>query len=500
MIFDKKILCLGNNLVDTDLRTSELANYAQTQNFGLVSDSTFIPKEYGYYHSSIYDLQFGELLALVQHFDQIVFLNQPVEQWLDPSAFYRTVQLINEVEKIMPVVWQDLQTADRVNFFENLLKTNKSFCILPFIELIVQNNNTTTCCRSLTPITTPDAIDDWQSNAEYKKIRDKMVAGERVHPHCDSCYMYEDRGIRSARHQETVEWANRLNLKSIDDVLNIKNPVYFEVIPSNICNLQCRTCKPSASNLIEKEYIKIGLYKDDDKFKYTDFKFIKLDTLKKLYIAGGEPTTMPELYEFLQKCIDDNNVDFELIINTNATKINNKLKNLIKHFTNLRFVISVDGFKEVNHYVRWPSDWNTIIDNACYLQDNGHSISFNIVISLWTISRLNQLLEFLDSKFPNAMVSVALAVSDANMFSPFNYVSDTIHADLLKITKLHHYKNNILLKSCIDGLIEYFKSPLPINKQELIEFFKFNDLIDQSRNVQLKDYIPEVDQLRKYVL
>jgi hypothetical protein len=498
--FSKKILCLGNNLVDTDNKTSDLARQSQAQNFGLVSDPNFIPVEAGYYHTSIYDLQFSELSVLVQQFDQVVFLDQTVDQWPDPNAFYRTVQLINEIEKTTLVVWQNLDMVTGVNFFENLVKTNKSFCILPFIELLIQNGVTMVCCRSQTAITTLNDIADWQTNSEYKKIREKMLAGDMLPEHCGTCYAYEARGIRSARQHETVEWSNRLHLKSIEDVLAIEQPIYYEVRPSNICNLQCRSCNPGNSNLIEKEYIAIGLHDGSKKFKYTGFDFIKLDTLEKLYIAGGEPTAMPELYKFLQECIDNNKVDFEIMINTNAVKLSDKAKNLFKHFSNLYFIVSIDGYKDVNHYVRWPSEWDSIIANTRYLQDNGYGVTFNIVVSIWTISRLHQLIDFLDSEFPTAIVATALAVSENDVFSPFNFVSDTLYDDLVKITKLNCYKNDINLKSCIDGLINHFKNPQLANKQKLIEFFEFNDLLDQSRNVQLKDYIPELDQLRGLVL
>jgi hypothetical protein len=87
-------------------------------------------------------------------------------------------------------------------------------------------------------------------------------------------------------------------------------------------------CNPSNSNLIEKEYIEIGFHDPNQNFEYTNFNFIKFDNLYKLYVAGGEPTAMPDLYNFLQTCIDTNNTDFEFVINTNAVKISNKLKEL----------------------------------------------------------------------------------------------------------------------------------------------------------------------------
>ena len=86
-----------------------------------------------------------------------------------------------------------------------------------------------------------------------------MLDGEPLNDHCRVCYNIEAKGIVSARQEETVEWANRLNLKSLNDLKKITKPAYYEVRPSNVCNLQCRICSPSASHLIAKEYKRIGI-------------------------------------------------------------------------------------------------------------------------------------------------------------------------------------------------------------------------------------------------
>jgi hypothetical protein len=71
MSFDKKILCLGNNTVDTDIKVSELSEANNTKNFGLIVDTNITILHPGYYHTSIYDLEIGKILELIKSFDQI---------------------------------------------------------------------------------------------------------------------------------------------------------------------------------------------------------------------------------------------------------------------------------------------------------------------------------------------------------------------------------------------------------------------------------------------
>jgi hypothetical protein len=89
--FNKKVLCLGNNTSDSDIRVSELSKNNNTKNFGLIVDTNITISHPGYYHTSIYDLEIGKILELIKSFDQLIFLDQPREEWTHPDAFYLTV-------------------------------------------------------------------------------------------------------------------------------------------------------------------------------------------------------------------------------------------------------------------------------------------------------------------------------------------------------------------------------------------------------------------------
>jgi hypothetical protein len=56
-----------------------------------------------------------------------------------------------------------------------------------------------------------------------------------------------------------------------------------------------------------------------------------------------------------------------------------------------------------------------------------------------------------------------------------------------------------LLKSLVDGLISHYRSDTGVDQEKLKLFFEFNDKLDNSRNIKLADYIPELEQFRKTV-
>ena len=503
-----KILCLGNNTEDTDIKTRNLARTNSAECYGLLSDldnevTLDSINRPGYYHTSVYDMEYGKLFEFAKQFEKIIVLDQPREQYSHPDAFYKTIQLASQLKKFTSVTLLDTSYESNINFFKDLVETNKSFCIFPFIELLTNqrtDGQTTVCCRSTTPVAKLSEITNFATDKNYKIIRDKMLNGTLLPDHCSKCYSLEARGILSARKQETVEWANRLNLTSLDDLNLIKHPAYYEIRPSNVCNLQCRMCEPTSSHLIGREYKKINLISELPPTERSNFDIINFTNLKKLYVAGGEPTAMPEFYDFLDRCIDENKT-FEFLVNTNATKINSRFKKQLKKLPHMQFVISLEGVGDMNHYIRWPSHWDTVVENMKYLVDNNHKIIINTTISIYNVTRIYDLFKWLDDEFPGVLVHALPAHSKNNMLSAFIFPNAKLAlSKLLPIQQLKCYNNDKLLKSLVDGLIEHYQCNPTVDLEKLKLFFEFNNKLDQSRNTELADYIPELAQERNLIL
>lgn len=495
-----RVLCIGNNTQATDTQARIISQDASMLCHGLLSDLDSLVADHshsaqGYYHSSVYDIEFGKLLHICNQFDQVVLLDQPMEQWSHPDAFYKTLELISRVTCAVRVINPDMLLG--FEFFSKLVQTNKSFCIFPFVEMLVNFDYTTVCCRSTTAVTKTKDLKNFGSDKNYVSIRKSMLSGELLPQHCSSCYRLESQGITSARQQETVEWANRLGLSTVDDLVKISSPAYYEIRPSNKCNLQCRMCSPADSHLIEKEYRTLGLLTNTARANKnsTGFDIVDFDNVKKIYVAGGEPTIMPEFYEFLDRCIDQDQTNIEILVNTNGTKLSQRFKDQLQHFSNFHFVFSIDGLGDLNHYIRWPSNWNMIVDNLQYLRHRSHKVTVNTTVSIYNISRLHQLFGFIDQKFPNTLIHCQLAEN----LSPFGFPDHGMAMNSLRLIQLLDcYKNDSLLASSIDGYLRVFGERHGVT-DDLLAFFEFNDKLDISRNISLKDYLPELDRFRTAV-
>jgi len=494
---DKKILCLGNNTEDTDIRAKLVARAQNLEYHGLITEAKEINP--GCYQTSFYDMSYGELIELSKHMDSIIILDQPKDSYLDRHAFDQTISLGKYLKSMCNVTFLD----ESFNFtVEDEIKTNKSVCILPFIQSVSLNGNYTVCCHSHTPISKVGPTTNYSSDSNRNLIKQKMLAGEKLDNYCKLCYDLEDKEIISPRITLTVEWANRLNIKNVNDLSEITSPIFYEIRTSNQCNLMCRMCNPNWSSLIEKENKKLKIF-DESKYQYTGFDHVNIDNIEKLYVAGGEPTIMPELYTFLEDCIKKKKTNFEIQLNTNAMSLNKKFKSLLKHFNNFNFEISVDGYGLVNQYIRWPTNWDKLINNIDYIYNQGHNISFASVVSIYNIASLYSIVEFLSNRYkkiPVHLNPVTFTYSKKDILSPYIFPDAKLVIDNLdKIKKLKIYHNDLVLKNKIDEYQNYFKNKHTINLSTLESFFEYNDKLDHARKVKLIDYIPELEQYRTLI-
>jgi sulfatase maturation enzyme AslB (radical SAM superfamily) len=223
--------------------------------------------------------------------------------------------------------------------------------------------------------------------------------------------------------------------------------------------------------------------------------------VQKLSVAGGEPSMMTEFYDFLEKCISVGRTDFEISITTNANKFNAKFKRLLQHFSNVNFGVSLDGFQDLNYYIRYPGEWNNVVNTMRYLQEQNRLFSTHTTISIYNVDSLHLIFEFMDQEFPGVITDWDF-VENPSFMSPFLFPdSQAAIKSLTAVTQTNCYKNaGKIFQERIDFCLEYFKRNPVLQNHQLKEFFLHNDKLDQSRSVCLIDYVPVLDKYRDIVV
>ena len=495
-----KILIIGTEDISTDIATTELAILFGRTNHGLINDVNFVPTDDGYYHTTVLDLVPGDIVTISKYFDLVKMLDQPKENYSHYKTFITTVRLMHDLEKKgINVEYRNNENSKHAVWWREYLQTNKSFCFYPMLAIVDNTDFTELCPKSHVPMSKVGDIIDWHTEEHYVAVREKMVKGELIPKYCQDCYDREEEGQESTRQFETYEWANRLGFTEPQEFADAKHPMYYEIRPGNKCNIMCRTCDDQHSHLIEKEWKTIGIPLNP--YKYTKSPFDKVDftDIKRLYLAGGEPTIMPEVFEFLRNCIKLDKTDFELEIGTNGMKFSNTLLGLLDHFPNVNFAFSFDGFDKVGDYIRWGSDFNTVVKNAHLMMERGHKVSLQTVFSIYNGTRMHEIFEFFDREFPKCGSLVQVASGQEDIFQPTNHPLPELVVESMRRcqeTKIY-YMNGRSVKSQVDLLIDLYSDPnYNCNIEQLRKFYEFNDKLDRSRKSQLIDYIPELANAR----
>jgi pyruvate-formate lyase-activating enzyme len=502
---DKKILCIGNETEQSDQIVTIIATDAYSTNHGLISSSDFVPIFTGYYHTSLADVPAGAIAQqLAKKFDRIIMLDQDVDQYPHFKSFVNTFRLMLELEKSQfDTKFRDNICNKNIIHWYDLLHTNKSICVYPFIGLQNDFGVVNLCQKNSDQITTLESIVDWQTAPGFTPIRNNMLDGIKMPSTCNICYEREENNGESTRQFESLEWAVRLKLTKLEDLKKITHPVYIEVRPNNKCNIMCRMCNDKASSLIEKENKKFGFpLRLSDGIRMqgnVPYDKIDFDTLQRIHWTGGEATVQPEFYSFLRKCIKEKRVNFDLSIGTNAKKISDTLLGLLSEFPTVTFSVSFDGYKKVNDYIRWGTEFDAIRENCYRILRSGHTLAFQTVFSMYNATRIHEVYEFYDREFPaqNSLVQPASGV-DSYLGPWHNPLKQQVLESMYRCRETKVYYNggrntNNLVDEVVSRVEQYDYDP-----SILKQFFDYNDNLDRARKSKLVDYIPELDQARKY--
>lgn len=256
---------------------------------------------------------------------------------------------------------------------------NDYFCVLPFFGYEFHSQGGKHCC--LLPV-----------NYNIDSIRQSILDGKRS-DFCSACWKIEDAGLVSDRKlkNSALDFYWDRDIRYIEE--DVKQGKYKTImvknITSNTCNSTCVTCgsiassawapleqkmnlTPSRTSMMTKEQI-------DNNLEFKD--------LITLNFVGGEPLYEKLNFYILEKLIENKNDTCFIQITTNgSTGITENNRSLLRKFKNINFNVSIDGVGKVFEYLRYPLQWNDLLENL----DLFRSITKNVSVS-YTTSNLNVL-------------------------------------------------------------------------------------------------------------
>lgn len=307
------------------------------------------------------------------------------------------------------------------------LTGSPSFCILPWIHIATRpNGDMRICCvanasgaesgdytvglvkkEDGTPANFGRDLPTEAFNNDYmKSVRKTMLAGE-VPASCLKCYEEEQQGIASKRIWETGTWhlQEQLDIQELINETSEDGTVpyklqYLDLRLGHTCNLKCIMCSPHDSSQWVPEHKKVypifqsNLIRKQMEWNPGDFNnywhenpefwnqiYEQIPNIKQLYFAGGEPLVIKEHKMFLEEIIRRGYAaNISLRYNTNLLKLDDAIIEIWKQFKKVKVGVSLDGFGDRVHYIRYPTDWATVEENLHKLDNTPDNIYCNIAL------------------------------------------------------------------------------------------------------------------------
>jgi organic radical activating enzyme len=362
--------------------------------------------------------------------------------------------------------------------------TNKNFCPIPWTGLMYNfDGSIKNCIRSAESIgniknNSIHEILNGKANITTKRDMLDNQPGSRCHP----CYKLEQNKKSLDIISDRVFYLRELKSVPLTTYQHVENFDLhtIDVRWSNLCNFACVYCYPEFSSKWESELgLKIETPMDHNRTEFANYIYDNIKKLKHVYLAGGEPLLIKENYNLLQ-ALQKENPDVKLRINTNLSKVDTRIFELVCSFKNVHWTVSVESIEEEYEYIRYGGRWLDFVDNLKVIQKLDHRISFNMLHFLLNYQSIFKCVDYLtDMGFHNnSFVIGALLEPDYlnirnlpdNML---NLVKDEL---LLRINK----QPGFLIEDGYRNVLDYINQPY---EKKLLNSFNLLKEMDSRRNL-----------------
>jgi organic radical activating enzyme len=327
------------------------------------------------------------------------------------------------------VFWMKHDNSELASWQQQLEQVtgSASFCVIPWLHLATRpNGDARICCvanasgsysgdYSVGLVKKEDGdpsnfgreLPSQIFNNEYmRSVRKTMLEG-KIPSSCTKCFEEESKGIVSKRIWETGAWhLDNVNIPKLIEETEEDGTIpyklqYLDLRLGHTCNLKCVMCSPHDSSMWVADHKKVfpifqsPLIKKQMEWDQKEFNnywhenpafweeiYAQIPNIKQLYFAGGEPLIIKEHKAFLEEIVRRGYAgQIHLRYNTNVLMLDDSIIELWKKFKIVKVGVSLDGLDDRNYYIRYPSKWDTIVQNLHKLDNTPDNIQVTIALA-----------------------------------------------------------------------------------------------------------------------
>jgi MoaA/NifB/PqqE/SkfB family radical SAM enzyme len=345
-----------------------------------------------------------------------------------------------------------------------------------------------------------------------QQLRDNLSKGIRDEA-CKVCWDQEDRGLNSFRLYSDE------NFGYDDDGLSV-----IDITASNVCNLRCRMCTPTAShqlmadhqyfdknNLLDKvskvtdrwgriEFIVDGKSKpvsiEATKSFQWEWLLQNTDKIKVLKASGGEPFYDNKVIQLLYQYVrNDDAKNTTLIFHTNATQFDDNNISLINNFKKNKHTFSIDGIEKVYEFIRFPSKFSDLeISVKNYIENVRNYdpiLNFVTVVTAHNILNLDEYLTWAKKLYPGVCCQFSEVYSRDRGIAIKHLSKELLELAKQRINK-HRFRDNGLEDGDVVNLLLQIDDAIKNNNENRQKVKDECELFDMARNQNFRDYLDPI--------
>ena len=375
--------------------------------------------------------------------------------------------------------------------------TNGVFCPVPWTGLMYNfDGNVKNCIRSAGSIGNikDSSIEDILQGPTNTQTQQQMLH-DKPGADCHTCYDLENGNKRFDIISDRIFYIRELKHVPLDTyTLGNHNLSTVDIRWSNLCNFGCVYCSPEFSSRLADELKIYPVRPTSEQMEsFKSYIFHHAAGLKHVYLAGGEPLLMRENLELLE-LLKQKNPGVNLRINTNLSKVDTKIFDLICEFENVHWIISVESMDHEFEYIRYGGSWRDFVGNLTVIRNLQHKISFNMLHFLLNYRSIFHCIDFLRSLGFHANSFIAGALLNPlylNIRHLPDYVLQLVKDELqVRINEHPGY----LLEQSLKNLLHYIQQPFESNLAESLHQIA---IMDQRRNIDSTKIFTELYSLQQ---
>ena len=275
-------------------------------------------------------------------------------------------------------------------------RQNKFFCSAPWNLLYVDvNGSIKSCTNGRIFGHGENDLENTLNNQNYQSLREEILK-DKLTANCKNCIGLENNSSAG----EFNGLRNHYKNLTVGGETDYTNKSKFQLMAldlhwSSICNLKCVTCWAVQSSSIAREQNKpVNHTPPDVANRIIDYVVANQDSLREIYLSGGEPTLIKYNLKLLRQIEKKSQISIRVNTNMQWKQDNPIIKEILK-FPNVLFTCSIDGMGREFDYIRRGGNWETTLSNIKFLQSQPNvDLRANTVFFVLTAQRIPQIVDY----------------------------------------------------------------------------------------------------------